>query len=249
MMISVIVPLYNGKTFLRQSVCSILEESSVESEIIIVDDGSKDGGAETVVDLPVKIIRQTNQGIAAARNAGMKVAKGEFITFLDSDDTLVPGGLSARCNWLKANSGAMIVGGIPHVVIEGGIYKKSTKKKLIPSVPKKINFEFYRQGNFYPVCCSLYLYRQELIEKVGLFDSKYRLSQDLDYFYRILQVTDVTILSVPVFNRRLHDGNISVSKAANWELKPENVASIQAINQRYGIPHPKRIIPWEINYL
>lgn len=90
-MISVIVPVYNTGKYLKKCIDSILTQTYPELEIILVDDGSTDGSPsicdEYAEDDPrVKVIHQENKGLSAARNAGMRAANGEYLTFVDSDD-------------------------------------------------------------------------------------------------------------------------------------------------------------------
>lgn len=91
--ISIIVPVFNRKGFIRRCVDSILRQTFADYEIIIVDDGSNDG-TEKICDRygqaydKVKVIHQKNSGVSKARNEGLKVVEGEYVTFLDSDDSI-----------------------------------------------------------------------------------------------------------------------------------------------------------------
>jgi len=86
---SVIIPTYNRKKFLRKAVTSVLKQTYDNFELIVVDDGSSDGTnllMDQFKDKRIRFIRQANQGVSAARNAALCVAKGDFYAFLDSDD-------------------------------------------------------------------------------------------------------------------------------------------------------------------
>lgn len=83
---SVIIPVYNVEKYIRKCVDSVLNQTFKDYEIIVVNDGSPDKSIEMIKDYDVTIIEQKNQGLSAARNAGAKKAKGEYIIFLDSDD-------------------------------------------------------------------------------------------------------------------------------------------------------------------
>lgn len=94
-LISVIVPVYNVKAYLRECLDSILRQSYRTLEIIVVDDGSQDGCAElcdayAAADSRIRVIHQSNGGLSAARNAGMDAATGAFWSFVDSDDAVSP---------------------------------------------------------------------------------------------------------------------------------------------------------------
>lgn len=95
MRISVIIPVYNAEKYLQPCVDSVLMQTYKDFELILVDDGSKDGSGamcEKIAsqDSRVHVVHQKNAGAGAARNAGIKTAKGEYIVFVDSDDMIEP---------------------------------------------------------------------------------------------------------------------------------------------------------------
>lgn len=89
-MFSVILPVYNGERFLKEAIGSVFAQTYQDWELVIIDDGSTDGTPQLLLqyqDHPkIQVLRQENQGVSAARNAGMKQAKGNYYTFLDADD-------------------------------------------------------------------------------------------------------------------------------------------------------------------
>ena len=94
--ISIIVPVYNSEKYLPETAQSILKQSFSDFELILVDDGSKDGSGKicdqlAAKDTRIKVIHKTNGGICSARNAGLKEAAGEYIAFCDNDDIYLPG--------------------------------------------------------------------------------------------------------------------------------------------------------------
>lgn len=95
MKVSVIIPVYNCEEFLPACIDSILAQTHQDLEIILVDDGAKDGSgaicdAYAAKDARIRVIHQVNQGVSAARNAGLDAAGGDAVTFVDSDDTIEP---------------------------------------------------------------------------------------------------------------------------------------------------------------
>lgn len=90
--VSVIVPVYQGESYLGAAIESLLEQTVRPAEIIVVDDGSRDGSGEIAASFgkDVKLIRQPNRGVAAARNRGIEAAREPFIAWLDQDDLAVP---------------------------------------------------------------------------------------------------------------------------------------------------------------
>ncbi len=93
MKISVIIPLYNKEHFIKDTIYSVLNQSFSDWEMVIIDDGSTDSSVhivQSVQDHRIRLYRQENQGVSCARNRGIKLAKGDFIAFLDADDKWMP---------------------------------------------------------------------------------------------------------------------------------------------------------------
>src|SRR5699024_4498424 len=92
-LISVIVPVYNAEHYLKECVASITNQIIFNLQIIIIDDGSTDGSGEicdelAITDKRITVIHQMNSGVSAARNTGLRIARGKYIAFVDSDDIL-----------------------------------------------------------------------------------------------------------------------------------------------------------------
>lgn len=106
--ISVIMPAYNAASFLVESITSVINQSFTSWELIVVDDGSKDNTAEIVAnfqsDKRIKLLQQANGGVSSARNAGIKIASGNYITFLDADDSYLPDNLKTKYDCITSNS-------------------------------------------------------------------------------------------------------------------------------------------------
>lgn len=105
MELSVIIPVYNVVKWLERCVLSVVAQGLADYEIILVDDGSTDGSGELCDELcqqyaSIRVIHQPNGGLSAARNAGIAVARGQYITFVDSDDELCPNTLRENLNFL-----------------------------------------------------------------------------------------------------------------------------------------------------
>ena len=106
--VSVIIPLFDAEQWIGRTLESVLAQTHKDTEVIVIDDGSRDGSAQIVRRYPVQYFRQENAGQAAALNAGMQRARGELIAFLDADDLWKPGKLAACVAALKAQPEAVL---------------------------------------------------------------------------------------------------------------------------------------------
>lgn len=104
---SIVIPLYNKAEYICKTIDSVLEQNYFDFEIVVVDDGSTDNSYQLVADKydsnKVRLIQQKNAGPAAARNTGVRHSNGEWILFLDADDTLLPNALEQFANLIIAN--------------------------------------------------------------------------------------------------------------------------------------------------
>ena len=100
--VSVVIPCFNQARYLGHAIASALSQSHAPLECIVVDDGSTDETVAVAQVLRARVIRQGNHGVSAARNAGLALARGEFVVFLDADDELLPGALVREAAALSA---------------------------------------------------------------------------------------------------------------------------------------------------
>ena len=152
--VSVIMPAHNRETFIRDSMDSVLAQTFTDFELIVVDDGSTDTTAaivESYTDRRIRLIRQPNQGVSVARNTGLEAARGEFITFLDSDD-LYKTDVSKIRNFIKEKLfGTRIltsdsqIDGLPVHINSVMIAKTLIERYHLRFLP---NVRMYEDGNF-----------------------------------------------------------------------------------------------------
>jgi len=112
-LISIIIPVYNAKEYLRRCLDSILRQNYTNIEVLLIDDGSSDGSEAicdeyALLDKRIKVIHQKNTGVSAARNVGLDLAKGDYISFVDSDDWIENDLLETLLN-ISKESGSYIV--------------------------------------------------------------------------------------------------------------------------------------------
>ncbi len=118
--VSVIVPLYNARATLDRCVKSILLSAPPDAELILVDDGSNDGSGDAcdawvAADARVRALHQPNGGVSAARNRGLAEASGEYVAFVDADDTVSSTYLSEACDLMERMEADIVIGGVREI--------------------------------------------------------------------------------------------------------------------------------------
>ncbi len=219
-MFSIVVPVYNVEPFLRQCLDSLICQTYDDKEIIIVDDGSTDGCAEICDEFAsaydgVSVIHQNNQGLSAARNAGMANARGEWIVFADSDDWVEPDFLELlQAHILASKTDLCHVS--YDVVNELGddINEKNTENNdLIYSFPnEKQRFDFYFEIMMQTVRVWGSAYRRNIIEEYGLqfVDTEKVYSEDLLFnFQYILHARSVVYAKDVLYYYRKREGSLT----------------------------------------
>ena len=185
--VSVIIPAYNAEASLSYSIESALSQTLKPQQIIVINDGSTDGTERVAQSYGNKIIylKQENAGQGAARNAGLSIAKGNFIAFLDADDYWLPDFLNTCVDFLLKHEEAVAVS-------TGLIVKMFNGREIIlPSFlnSQKQMFEPYVIENFFQfwaehdhVRTGSNIIRRDVIQKAGFQRADLRVSQDLEYW-------------------------------------------------------------------
>lgn len=203
-LISIIIPTYNRAGMLPCAVKSILAQEYDPVEIIIVDDCSTDNTMEVVSTLTDPRIRyilcDSNGGAGAARNIGMKQAKGEWIAFLDSDDEYLLTRLSKQVDVFQSLSPT------PGLVFTN--YMEIGENKTL-HVHAGVPSGFIDASKKFPasVHCtppSSWMIAKEIVETVGFFDEELRTMEDLDYFLRIVEKYPAYFLNELLLVKHVH---------------------------------------------
>lgn len=192
--VSVVIPNYNHAKYISDAINSVLNQTFRDFEIIVVDDGSTDTSRETVARFgdQVQYIWQENSGLSAARNTGIRQARGEYIGVLDADDMYEPDFMSVLVPVLQADPEAeAIYCGYRFVDVSNQPLPQIEAR----SVPPDRLFQALVNGNF--LVPESMLVRKQCYDKVGLFDVRFRACEDVDMWlriskqYKVLGVTNV----------------------------------------------------------
>ena len=170
-MISVIVPIYNVEKYLEKCVNSILNQSYSDLEIILVDDGSPDRCPEICdqyadKDKRIRVIHKKNGGLSDARNAGLDIAKGEYISFIDSDDYIDPLMFEKMMDSIMETEADICICGYQEVDEEGTVLKSITQPSQV--ITQKEAFSYLMDGNvFYAIMCNK-VFKRDIFENRNL---------------------------------------------------------------------------------
>jgi glycosyltransferase involved in cell wall biosynthesis len=204
-LVSIVIPTYNHAHFLGEAIESALAQGSVATEIIVVDDGSTDDPAAVVSRYPgVRLIRQKNAGLAAARNTGWRAASGAFVVFLDADDRLLPGAVEANLLLHSANPGCAFVYGRYRLISADGTVRKEPLLVPIGQDP----FAGFLRGNAVGMHGTV-MYRRECLEDSGGFDPALLACEDYDLYLRLSRTHKVACSPELIADYRMHGRNMS----------------------------------------
>lgn len=196
-LVSVIIPVYNGEQYLALTLNSVFAQDYRSIEVIVVDDGSTDSTPKIVSAFPaVRLLRQPNSGVSAARNKGVAVASGDFVAFLDADDMWATNKISTHVDYHRKHTDiGYSVSGLRNFLSDG----IQPPKWLPPSDLDKDRVG-YLPGNLFVL--------REILDKVGGFDPNFRVGEGADWFARAKDTgISMAILPETLLYRRVHNDN------------------------------------------
>lgn len=187
MTVSVIIPTYNRKNIVENAIRSVFDQTYKGYEIIVVDDGSTDGTREYLesLDLPIRIISKQNGGVASARNAGIKIAQGKYVAFLDSDDLWLPDKLKIQVEYLESHSDIRLVYTDEYIEVNGEVVPKTRFQRADVGDEVKNNFLLSGFVQRTPIHTSAVMVRKSVLDEVGYFNETLRIHEDSELWNRI----------------------------------------------------------------
>jgi glycosyltransferase involved in cell wall biosynthesis len=215
--VSICIPTFNRKDYLKEALASVFAQTYKDYEVVVVDDGSTDG-TETMLKstgYPLRYYWQQNRGDAASRNKLLELARGKFVTFLDSDDLLMPDAVERMINVMEAEKEDVIVYGPYHRINENGNVCGRCKRKLYSRYVTRYLF----QDVFIHSCGSMF--PKKVLQKTGGFDESLSACSDYDLWLRLSLKYRFIALPEPTFKRRRHSGNLSKGSFANRKIELE----------------------------
>jgi glycosyltransferase involved in cell wall biosynthesis len=202
---AIVIPCYNQARFLGEAIESARAQTYPHIEIIVVDDGSTDHTAQVAALYPgVHYIRQSNQGLAAARNTGLRESRGDVLVFLDADDRLLPEAVECGIYHLSnAPQSAFVSGRYRYIKEDGTLLREYSQDPADPDP-----YASFLRGNYIGMHATV-AYRREAIEAEGGFNPSLAACEDYDLYLRIARKYPVSVHENLVAEYRQHDQNMS----------------------------------------
>ncbi len=231
--VSVIIPAFNAAHTLPEAIDSVQVPEGVKVEIIVVDDGSTDNTAEVLQPFiesgSIRYEGKENEGAAAARNYGLKLAKYRYIAFLDADDVMTPGSLLNRLQVFERFPSLDVVFGDYFLVEEARRSRSPDQRKPVlagkgfPSsaaayIDREENgiylfnerfHHFYLRATPRPIWTGAVMISRRIVEKKGVFDTTYAIGEDNEYWQRLITGNSVGFVPEPVSSYLHHRSNLT----------------------------------------
>ena len=218
MLFSVIIPVYNVESYLRECLDSMLAQTCGDWEAVCVDDGSTDGSGAILSDYAsrdsrFRVVAQPNGGLSAARNTGLDHAQGDCILFLDSDDWLEPDTLDCIHSSLITHQSSP-----PTDMLCFGGWRGREEERPTPAT-YTTGWDYYNQSalahHIFPfVCVVLRCYRRQFLEQNGLRFREGILHEDNHFTPRAcLAAGNVTVIAAPLYHYRIREGSIMTTRS------------------------------------
>lgn len=211
--ISIVMPSYNHERYVVGAIRSILDQSFSDFELIIVDDGSKDGSValiESIDDPRIRFFRfERNQGAYTAVNFAMAKTTGDYVCHLNSDDLYLPGKLAMQLDYMDRHADVGALFTACEIIDDDGQLRPDdpmAKTFAVVNHPDRhawLRYLFFTNS----LCHPTVMMRRSVLEKSGFYDERYRQMADLDLWVRMAQHGDVRVLETPTVQFRIHAYN------------------------------------------
>lgn len=245
-LVSVVIPTYNYGHFVCEAIESALAQTYPHIEVIVVDDGSRDDTKKRLEQYGSKIrtVYQDNRGLSAARNTGIKEAKGVYIAFLDSDDIWIPKKIEQQIQAFEGKTSLGIVSCSNLEINEKGDVLGEVLKQDFKNRKELIDNLILRNvisGGSNAVV------RKDCFSKIGLFDETLNSSEDWDMWLRITYHYDVKIVEAPLVKVRVSPKSMSSAPNASRMLQNELKVLDKYFSQN-GMPQLQKLKAKALSY-
>lgn len=218
MQFSVVIPVYNREDLIRTTVDSVLDQNRPNLDVIVVDDGSSDGTLSVLRSMQdsIRVFEQANAGAGAARNTGLRNARGEYVAFLDSDDLWFPWTVDCYEQIIRSQDRPAFVAGQPYLFSK----EKEVENKEREDVEIETFLDYFASCDAWRWWgASSFVMRTDAVRRVGGFTERRDIiSEDMDLTMRMgTEPGFVDVASGPTFAYREHDDQLTESVRKSTE--------------------------------
>jgi len=226
-LVSIIIPVYNSEPYLEECIDSIINQTYRSIEIILINDGSTDRSHEIAKSYPIKddriiVLSQPNRGVSAARNAGLNVAKGEYVLFVDSDDTIREDSVEVLCRHAMVSNTEVVLGNMCFCYPDGKqefFFKRSTELSKYPLLSGEQCFSQLVKINAFPPSSCLFFTKRSFILKRQLFFEEGIVHEDELWCIKALVCAPkVSVMDFFFYSYRVRQGSIMRSDNKKYRI-------------------------------
>lgn len=238
-LISVVLPVYNGERFLRQTLASLRWQSIANWEAVCVNDGSTDGSLRLLRDYAAldprfRVVDQPNGGIVAALNRGLAEARAEWIARLDGDDIALPHRLQTQLEFVRRQPATTLVGSaVTTIDPEGDVLR------TLPCVTDHNAIVAALLAGEAPIAHPTVLVRRDAVLAAGGYRAEYEWVEDADLWLRLARDGRLANLAEPLVRYRLHAGSVCWTRRAEQTQRLAQLL-LEARAERGLPPLPQR---------
>lgn len=225
-LISIIIPVYNAEKYLMECIESVICQTYRNLEILLIDDGSKDDSFKICdeyaqKDKRIKVVHKENGGVSSARNLGLDLANGEYITFVDSDDMVDKKYVECLYKEIEKNKSDLVFCGY-------GMYNGSKLKPIKEEIPQTLKVDFY-SNSFIEFCCRILsrnnsifasvwrvLYQKKIVAQIR-FNENIKVSEDMVFILCALKnATTIASIEIPLYLYRVNEESVTHNYKYNF---------------------------------
>ena len=222
-LVSVIIPIFNGSQYVGNLFSTLTNQIFTDFEVIFVDDGSSDDTFQQIQkkikafkQLNVRAFRSSHQGLAATRNIGIRRSMGNYLTFLDCDDSWQENKLKSQVEFIAKSDSVAVFSKISLVSVDGNIsLSKCNKQRIAESPLDLITRKFIVYGGGSNIMC-----KREIFDEVGLFDETLKFAEDFDMWIRISKAGKIVQLP---------------ERQVDILIRPNSMQRIRSTRTKYGL--------------
>jgi len=236
--VTVLMSCYNGEKWLGDVIESVLNQTFRDFEFVIVDDGSRDKSLEimkgySAKDSRIRIIKKENTGLPDSLNAGIKIAKGDWIARIDTDDLCEPQRLEKQMDFAISDPEIVLIGTAYHEIDEQGSVKNL---QLYPETHPDLKKNLLRKKRFF--AHSSAFYKTKIVREIGGYRPRIKKSEDYDLWLRLADTGKMACIPEPLIRFRTHPDQISHEDSGRRQIADGRVALTSYWIRKFGFTDP-----------